>query len=213
MVRTALDHYERLILPLIRNKKTGILCHASSINSEYLHIVDIVFRSEYTELTAIFGPQHGLFGQTQDNMIEWEGYMHPRYEVPVYSLYGQMRKPDRDMLTNIDTMIVDLQDVGSRPYTYVWTLKHCMEACAEYNIPLIVIDRPNPLGGIKRDGALLKREYFTFVGGAEIPLCHGLTIGEIALFMNEEENVNCNLNILKMEGWKRTMRWPDADTA
>lgn len=209
MVRTALDNYERLIRPLIGNKKTGILCHASSINSEFKHIIDIIFHSEYSELTAIFGPQHGLFGQTQDNMIEWEGYMHPRYKVPVYSLYGKTRKPTRDMLANIDTLMVDLQDVGSRPYTYVWTLKHCMEACAENNIPVIVIDRPNPLGGIKRDGALLKREFYTFVGGAEIPLCHGLTIGEIALFMNDKDNINCNLNILKMEDWQRTMKWSE----
>jgi len=209
MVKTALDNHERHIRPLIRNKKVGILCHASSINSEFIHIIDIIFHSGYSELKAIFGPQHGLFGQTQDNMIEWDGYMHPDYEVPVYSLYGKTRKPNREMFANIEILIVDLQDVGSRPYTYVWTLKNCMEACEENNIPLIVIDRSNPLGGIKRDGPLLKKEFYTFVGGAEIPLCHGLTIGEIALFMNEKENINCDLNILKMEGWKRNMKWSE----
>lgn len=209
MVTTGLDNFNRLALPLIRNKKTGVLCHASSTNREFKHIIDLVYHSESSVLEAIFGPQHGLFGQTQDNMIEWEGYTHHSYRVPVFSLYGKTRKPTSEMLANTEILIVDLQDVGTRPYTYVWTLKHCMEACAVKDIPVIVIDRPNPLGGTKRDGALLKKEFYTFVGGAEIPLCHGMTIGEIALFMNEKEDINCSLTIIKMEGWQRAMTWSD----
>ncbi len=209
MVTTGLDNFNRLVLPLIRNKKTGVLCHASSTNREFKHIIDLVYHSESSVLEAIFGPQHGLFGQTQDNMIEWEGYTHHSYRVPVFSLYGKTRKPTSEMLANTEILIVDLQDVGTRPYTYVWTLKHCMEACAVKDIPVIVIDRPNPLGGTKRDGALLKKEFYTFVGGAEIPLCHGMTIGEIALFMNEKEDINCSLTIIKMEGWQRAMTWSD----
>lgn len=209
MVKTGLDNYDRIILPHIRNKKAGILCHASSVSRKLKHIIEIVHQSKHSQLSAIFGPQHGIFGQTQDNMIEWEGYFHKGYGVPVYSLYGKSRKPTMDMLSNIDTMLVDLQDVGTRPYTYAWTLKNCMEACVENNIPVIVVDRPNPLGGIKRDGPVLKRDFYTFVGGAEIPLCHGMTMGELALFINEKENISCSLKIIEMQGWQRKMSWSD----
>ncbi len=207
MVTTGLDNYHRQLLPLLRNKKVAVLCHASSITSKYEHIIDLVFRSELTKLSAIFGPQHGLFGQTQDNMIEWEGYRDPKYKVPVNSLYGHNRKPTDSMLADTEVFLVDLQDVGTRPYTYVWTLKNCMEACASKEIPVIVIDRPNPLGGVKRDGAVLERHYYTFVGGASIPLCHGMTMGELALWINDREDINCSLNIIKMAGWERKMTW------
>ncbi|HCC71623.1 MAG TPA: DUF1343 domain-containing protein [Bacteroidales bacterium] len=209
MVRTGLDNFERQVIPMINKKKTGVLSHASSINREYNHIIDIIHKHEMTTLAAVFGPQHGLFGQTQDNMIEWEGFIHPELEVPVYSLYGKTRIPTVDMLEGIEIFIVDLQDVGTRPYTYVWTMKHCLESCAKKEIPVVLIDRPNPLGGIKRDGAILKRQYYTFVGGAEIPLCHGMTMGEMALWINEKEDINCHLHIIKMEGWKRQMVWED----
>ncbi|MBS0010889.1 MAG: DUF1343 domain-containing protein [Bacteroidales bacterium] len=209
MVTSGLDNYSREIVPLVKNKQIGILCHAPSINRQFEHIIDIVRNSGSSAISAIFGPQHGLFGQTQDNMIEWEGYIHPTYAVPVYSLYGKARKPTDKMLDGMDVLLVDLQDVGARLYTYVWTLKHCMEACATKNIKLILIDRPNPLGGLKRDGTLLKREYYTFVGGAEIPLCHGMTMGEMALWINEKENIKCKLSIIRMKGWERRMLWGD----
>ena len=207
MVTTGLDNYHRQLHPLLKNKKVAVLCHASSISSEYTHITDLVFGSESTMLSAIFGPQHGLFGQTQDNMIEWEGYQDPKYGVPVYSLYGNTRKPTDSMLADSEVFLVDMQDIGARPYTYVWTLKNCMEACAVNGIPVIVIDRPNPLGGIKRDGAVLERHFYTFVGGASIPLCHGMTIGELAIWINDKEDINCRLNVIKMTGWEREMTW------
>ena len=128
----------------LTNKRIGIVCHAASINSKYAHILDAV-RALPCTLAAIFGPQHGIFGQTQDNMIEWEGYTHPVYNVPVYSLYGTRRKPDAKMLRNLDALVIDLQDVGARPYTYIWTIKLCMEACSEQGIPVWILDRPNPL--------------------------------------------------------------------
>ncbi|MDT8401569.1 MAG: DUF1343 domain-containing protein [Bacteroidales bacterium] len=207
MVKTGLDNYQKLVLPLLKNRKVGVLCHASSINSNFEHVVDIVFKSTSVHLSAIFGPQHGLFGQTQDNMIEWEGYRDPKYDAPVYSLYGKTRKPTGKMLADTEILLVDLQDVGTRPYTYVWTLKNCMEACADSGIPVMVIDRPNPLGGIKRDGAVLDTKFYTFVGGASVPLCHGMTIGELALWINDREKIKCRLDIIKMEGWKREMTW------
>ncbi|MGM0665794.1 MAG: exo-beta-N-acetylmuramidase NamZ family protein [Bacteroidota bacterium] len=209
MVKTGLDKYSKRIFPFIRNKKVAVLCHAPSINSSYRHILDIIMESDSVQLSAIYGPQHGLFGQTQDNMIEWEGYTDPKYQVPVYSLYGKTRKPTDRMMADTEVFLVDLQDVGSRPYTYVWTVKNCMEICAEKNIPVVLIDRPNPLGGKKRDGAILSRNYYTFVGGASVPLCHGMTMGELALWMNDKENINCSLSVIKMEGWNRAMTWQD----
>ena len=137
-------------------------------------------------MTAIFGPQHGLFGQTQDNMIEWTGDIHPLYKVPVYSLYGEHRKPTTEMLGNVEALIIDLQDVGARLYTYIWTVKLCMEACSAAGIPVWILDRPNPVGLLPFDGPVLKEEYFTFVGGASIPLCHRMTMGEMALWIKEK---------------------------
>jgi uncharacterized protein YbbC (DUF1343 family) len=138
-------------------------------------------------------------------MIEWTGNLHPYYNVPVFSLYGENRKPTPEMLDNIDALIVDLQDVGARLYTYAWTLKLCMEACSEAGIPVWVLDRPNPVAGLCYDGPVLKEEYFTFVGGASIPLCHRMTLGEIALWLKEKYIASCDLNIVKMEGWNRSM--------
>ncbi len=209
MVITGLDTFNKDVFPSVSGKRVGIVCHSPSTDRAFNHITELIFNCDDTLLSAIFGPQHGIFGQTQDNMIEWESYNHPVYSVPVYSLYGRTRKPGADMLKDTDILIVDLQDVGTRPYTYAWTLKKCMEAGSELNIPILIIDRPNPLGGIKRDGALLKRDYYTFVGGAEIPLCHGMTMGEIALWINDKENINCKLSIVRMKGWNRNMKWTD----
>lgn len=209
MVKTGLDNFEKEIHPHIRDKRTGVVCHAPSISRSYEHIADLIHNCPSTGLSAIFGPQHGLSGQTQDNMIEWEGYLHPDHSVPVYSLYGKARKPGPGMLAGTDILVFDLQDIGTRPYTYAWTLKHCMEACSENNIPLIIIDRPNPVGGVKREGPVLKKEFYTFVGGAGIPLCHGMTMGEIALWLRDKENINCRLEVIKMQGWQRAMLWTD----
>lgn len=209
MVHTALDSFDKRVLPFLDGKNTSVVCHSSSIDSHYNHIIDILHHHPSVNLKSVFGPQHGLFGQTQDNMIEWEGYTHPEYRVPVYSLYGKHRRPTNDMLEDTGVLIIDLQDVGCRPYTYAWTMKNCMAACADLNISVLVIDRPNPLGGIKRDGNILKKPYYTFVGGAEIPLCHGMTIGEIAEWINDREEINCDLEVLRMDGWQRTMTWND----
>ena len=116
-------------------------------------------------------------------MIEWQSEKHPVYNIPLFSLYGEHRKPTPQMLEEIDVLLVDLQDVGARIYTYIWTVKLCMEACSEAGIPVWILDRPNPAGCLPFDGPVLKKEYFTFVGGASIPLCHRMTIGEMALMV------------------------------
>jgi len=192
----------------LAGKRVGVVCHAASVDSSYRHIIDILANSGKCKLSAIFGPQHGLFGQTQDNMIEWEGgSAHPVYGVPVYSLYGQHRKPAAGMLDGLDALIFDVQDVGARPYTYVWTLKHCMEACAERGIPVWVLDRPNPIGLVEVDGPMLSEGFFSFVGGASIPLCHRMTMGEMALLIKKLYVKDADVNVVWMDGWRRGSLW------
>jgi uncharacterized protein YbbC (DUF1343 family) len=189
----------------LKGKRIGILCHAPSITKNYLHITEIFFHRNDCRLSAIFGPQHGLFGQTQDNMIEWTDHMHLSYNIPIFSLYGKNRKPTSEMLKDLDALVVDLQDVGTRVYTYIWTMKLCMEACAETGIPIWILDRPNPIGKLPFDGPVLKKEFFTFIGGASIPLCHRMTTGEIAKWIKDKYYKNCDLNVIWMKGWKRSL--------
>ena len=187
----------------LRGKKAGILCHASSITSDFRYITEVFGSESGCRIAALFGPQHGISGQTQDNMIEWEGRTDPVLGIPVYSLYGEHRKPTPTMLNGLDVMVVDLQDVGARLYTYIWTVKLCMEACAEAGIPLYILDRPNPIGRVQADGPVLREEFFTFVGGASIPLCHRMTIGEMAVWIREKHIPRCELHVIRAEGWKR----------
>lgn len=209
IVKTGLEKFAHSVPHQLRKKRLGLLCHAPSITCDFIHIIDFIKNSDQCKLGAIFGPQHGLFGQTQDNMIEWEGYDDNELKVPVFSLYGTHRKPTADMLSYIDALIVDIQDAGARLYTYIWTVKHCMEACSEAGIPVWILDRPNPVGLLGCDGPLLKEEYFTFVGGASIPLCHSMTSGEMALWIREKHVPRCDLNVISMDGWSRRSLYSD----
>ncbi|HON11399.1 MAG TPA: DUF1343 domain-containing protein [Chitinispirillaceae bacterium] len=209
MVKFGLDVFVKEIPSSLKGKRIGLVCHAASVMSDYTHAIDALLRHPDCTLGAVFGPQHGLFGQTQDNMIEWEGGEDPVLGIPVYSLYGRVRKPASRMLDGIDALVFDIQDVGARPYTYVWTLKLCMEACQEKGISLWVLDRPNPIGCIGVDGPMLLPENFTFVGGARIPLCHRLTMGEMALLLQKEYFPSLGLNVVWMENWWRNSFWPE----
>jgi uncharacterized protein YbbC (DUF1343 family) len=203
MVKTGLEIVAEKLPKELKGKQLGILCHAPSITKDFRHISDIFSDRNDCSLAAIFGPQHGLFGQTQDNMIEWNGHLDPKFKIPVYSLYGEHRKPSSEMLKGLDAFVIDLQDVGARLYTYIWTVKLCMEACAEAGIPVWILDRPNPIGKLPFDGPVLKEEFFTFVGGACIPLCHRMTLGEMAIWIKEKYIISCDLRIVWMENWKR----------
>lgn len=207
MTQFGLDCFIRNYPHALKGKRIGVICHAASITSTYSSIIDVLSKHPDCKLNAIFGPQHGIYGQTQDNMIEWEGSIDPVLGIPVYSLYGQVRKPKPEMLEGIDALVFDIQDVGARPYTYIWTLKLCMEACSEKNIPVWVLDRPNPIGCVPLDGPMLYPEYFSFVGGAEIPLCHRLTMGEMATILQKKYFPTCDLNVVWMEGWWRNSIW------
>jgi len=203
MVLTGLEQINRKLPPKLKGKRLGILCHTASITRDFTHITRLFQNRKDCTLSAVFGPQHGLYGQTQDNMIEWEGETDPVLRVPVYSLYGEHRKPSTAMLAGIDALLIDLQDVGARLYTYIWTVKLCIEACCEKGIPVWILDRPNPIGKLPFDGPVLKKEFFTFVGGAEIPLCHRMTIVEMALWIKDKYYPSADLNIVWMKGWHR----------
>ncbi len=209
MVITGLETISDNFPSSLKGKKIGILCHAPSVTRDFTHIAELFFSRNDCRLAALFGPQHGIHGQTQDNMIEWGSRQHPYYNIPLFSLYGEHRKPTADMLSDIDALIIDLQDVGARLYTYIWTVKLCIEACSESGIPIWLLDRPNPIAGLSCDGPVLKEEYFTFVGGASIPLCHRMTIGEMALWIKEKYYSKCDLNIVWMKNWKRSSMYSD----
>jgi uncharacterized protein YbbC (DUF1343 family) len=209
MVITGLEALLERFPSELSGRRAGILCHAPSITRKFAHITEIFYHSADCRLAAIFGPQHGIHGQTQDNMIEWQSEIHPVYNIPIFSLYGEHRKPTPHMLEGIDFFLVDLQDVGTRIYTYIWTLKLCIEACSEAGIPVWILDRPNPAGALPFDGPVLKKEYFTFVGGASIPLCHRMTTGEIAVLLKEEYYPDARLNIIWMKNWRRNLSYRD----
>lgn len=204
MVITGLESILNDFPARLRNKRIGILCHAPSITSDFRHISEIFYKRTDCRLSALFGPQHGMHGQTQDNMIEWQSEKHPVYNLPLFSLYGRDRKPTPEMLEVIDVLIIDLQDAGARLYTYIWTVKLCMEACGEAGIPVILLDRPNPIGKLGFDGPVLKEEFFTFVGGASIPLCHRMTMGEMALWIKSKYCPACDLSVVRMKNWNRS---------
>lgn len=209
MVITGLESLLNKFPSELKGKNIGILCHASSISGNYQHISEIFYKRNDCKLVALFGPQHGIHGQTQDNMIEWQSQKHPIFDIPLYSLYGTQRKPTPEMLKGIDILLIDLQDVGARLYTYIWTVKLCMEACSEVGIPVWVLDRPNPVASLPFDGPVLKKEFFTFVGGASIPLCHRMTIGEMALWIKENYYPDCILKVEWMKNWKRHSLFSD----
>ncbi len=155
-------------------------------------------------LTALFGPQHGFLGQTQDNMIEWTGYRDRLLGVPVFSLYGKTRTPTAAMLESIDVLAVDLQDVGARYYTFIWTLDLCMDALAKAGKALVVLDRPNPIGGIHAEGPVLEEGWASFVGRRRLPVRHAMTMGEVAGYLRDTFHPDLQMFVIGMNGWKRS---------
>jgi len=187
----------------------GYLCHPASIDSKYMHGIQVLQNCFQSRLTKVFSPQHGFSAEAQDNMVETDHFFHPYFKLPVYSLYSETRKPSHDMLAGLDCVIIDLQDVGTRIYTYIYTMTLMMEACAENGIEVVVLDRPNPINGVNIEGNILDLNYQSFIGRHPLPMRHGLTIGEVALMAQKYWGVDCNLRIIKMEGWQRVMNFVD----
>ncbi len=206
MVRTGLDRvFESPVMKFIEGSRVGLIANPATVDSDFRHAVDKFAERGEFELAALFGPQHGIRGETQDNMIEWEGYSDPALNIPVYSLYGEHRKPTQEMLDGLDIVVFDVQDVGTRIYTFIWTMALAMQACAEARIPFVVLDRPNPIGGEWVEGNVLDSRFASFVGLYPIPMRHGLTIAELAMMFNAEFGIKCDLQIVAMEGWRREM--------
>ncbi len=194
-------------LDLIRGARIGAVVHPASVLPDLRHTADALYGAD-CRLVSLFGPQHGARGEKQDNMIESEFYCDPDTELPVHSLYGRIRRPTEEMLNDIDVLIYDLQDAGTRVYTFIYTMAYCMEACATLDKPMIVLDRPNPVNGVQIEGNLLDPEYSSFVGLYPIPMRHGMTTGELALMFNSEFGIHCELTVVEMENWRRDY-WHD----
>jgi uncharacterized protein YbbC (DUF1343 family) len=208
MVRTGCDLLRAGGFELPGGAAVGLLANQASVSSSLEHVSTVIMESD-ARLECIFGPQHGPFGVTQANMVEWEGYADPRLGIPVYSLYGETRVPSPAMLAGLDLVVIDLQDVGARPYTYIWTAVLMMRACAASGIRVAVLDRPNPLGGLAVEGPVLEKGFESFVGLWPLAMRHGMTTGEILAAINGSAAVPCSLEIIKMVGWKREMLFGD----
>jgi len=187
------------------------LCHSASIDSNFNTGVELLQKIFGKRLIKLFGPQHGFVTDVQDNMVETSHYIHPYFNIPVYSLYSETRSPTDEMLEGIDTFIVDLQDVGTRVYTYISTLSLLMEKCIGKNIKIVVLDRPNPIGGNRIEGCILQEGFESFVGRYPIPQRHSLTMGEIGLYGKKILKTDCHLEVIPMLNWKREMFWRDTN--
>ncbi|MFC2947296.1 exo-beta-N-acetylmuramidase NamZ family protein [Virgibacillus sediminis] len=189
---------------LLDGKRVGLITNPTGVDQDLNSIVDLLHNDPDVELTALYGPEHGVRGSAQAGEYV-EFYIDEETGLPVYSLYGQTRKPTADMLDNVDVLLFDIQDVGTRFYTYIYTMAYAMEAAEENGKEFIVLDRPNPLGGQKVEGPVLEEEYASFVGNYPIPLRHGMTVGELAKLFNDEFKIGADLTVVEMSGWKRNM--------
>ncbi len=199
----------------LRGQKVGLLTHPAGVNADGVSSIQILHQSEAVNLVALFGPEHGIYGNEKAN-DPIDNQIDPKTGLPVYSLYGKYRTPTDAMLSGIDIMVIDLQDIGVRSYTYVSCLRLTLEACFRNDVEVVVLDRPNPLGGIKVDGPPMDKDLRSYVGAFQVPYVHGLTIGEIAriakrtsgwLDLPESVRNKGKLSIIPMKGWKRSMTW------
>jgi uncharacterized protein YbbC (DUF1343 family) len=188
-------------------KRVGVLANPASVDRSFRHIVDHLSHSNRYKLAAIFGPQHGYRSDLQDNMIETPHARDRRRNMPIFSLYSETREPTKEMLDLIDVLVIDIQDIGARIYTFIYTMANCMRAAARHGLPVIVCDRPNPIGGLKVEGPTLEPGYESFVGQYRMPMRHGMTTGELARLFNEHFRIGAALEVVSMQGWSRDMYW------
>ncbi|MGA3852997.1 exo-beta-N-acetylmuramidase NamZ family protein [Bacillus pumilus] len=207
-VKTGIETLLSGNLSWLKGKRVGLITNPTGIDANMKSSVDLLFEHPNIKLTALYGPEHGVRGDAQAGEGV-ESYTDEKTGLPVYSLYGKTRKPTPDMLKNVDVLLFDIQDVGTRYYTYIYTMAYAMEAAKENNIPFVVLDRPNPIGGLKVEGPVLEPEHASFVGLYPIPLRHGMTTGELATFFNKEFHINADVTVIKMKNWKRSMTFDD----
>ncbi len=187
---------------LIDGKKVGLITNQTGVDSKGVSFIDNLLATNRVQLIALFAPEHGLDGKAKAG-AQISSYIHPLYGIPVYSLYGQTRMPTEDMLFLLEVLLFDIQDIGARTYTYMSTLQYCMAAAKKYNKSIIVLDRPNPLGGLIVEGPVLEENFQSFVGVDNLPMAHGMTVGELAQFYNRK--IGANLTVIPMEGYYRSM--------
>jgi len=211
---TGLDVLVRDDFKRLQGKSIGLVCNQASVTQDYRHILEVLLpfnRAGMLNLRAVFGPQHGLFGHTQDNMIEWESGDAGRWEVPVHSLYGEHREPTQEMLDGVELLVIDLQEVGARYYTFIWTAALCIKACGELGIPVLILDRPNPIGGIQVEGTVLDPQFASFVGLYPLPTRHGLTLAEIGAYLQSRFFPKADVSSVLMKGWSRERYLDETD--
>ena len=189
-------------------RRVALLANSASVDSEFRYAWDRLAAVPGMELVSIWSPQHGLFGQQQANMIESPHTYHPTLKIPIYSLYSETREPTEEMLNGIDLLLIDLQDVGTRVYTFAWTILACLHVAARKGIEVWILDRPNPIGGTIVEGALLEKPYKSFVGMESIPMRHGLTLGELATYCKTQASIDVDLQIIRVQSWERA-QWFD----
>ena len=203
---------ERLLAsPRLNGLRVGVLANPASVDHSYTHIVDQLSRSTKCTLTAIFGPQHGYQSNLQDNMIETPHAKDKRRDIPIFSLYSETREPTPEMLSLVDVLVIDLQDVGARIYTFIYTMANCLRAAARAGIPVIVCDRPNPIGGSEIEGMTLEPGHESFVGQFRMPMRHGMTVAELARLFNVHHGIGAELEVVPMQGWSREMYFDATD--
>lgn len=227
-VRSGLEVLARARPRWLRGRRVGLLMHPASISSRLVPAREIISSICGSQLKALFGPQHGFAGEKQDNMIESAHAFDAELNIPVYSLYSETRSPTPAMLSDIDLLLIDLQDVGTRVYTFAWTAALVLEACAAAGREVVILDRPNPLGGLGVEGNLIRPGFTSFVGLSPVPMRHGLTLGELAALVNAREGGSgggrlsprrdgigrrcpgrCDLTVVPMSGWRRRMLFGD----
>ncbi|MCT4603137.1 MAG: DUF1343 domain-containing protein [Marinifilum sp.] len=211
-VETGIDVLQKSNYELLNGKTVGVITNPTGVNKDLVSTIDLLYQAKNVSVKALFSPEHGIRGDHAAG-AKVGTYVDKKTKLTVYSLYGTNKKPNAEMLKGLDALIYDIQDIGVRSYTYISTMGLAMEACAENNLELIILDRPNPIGGYKIEGGLVEPDYISFVSQFPIPYVYGLTCGELAYFLNEEGLLNngkkCKLSIVKMKGWQRNMLFTD----
>lgn len=210
-IRLGLEKLLEEIPASIKGTRVGLICNQASVDHGYRHAADLMHEHAGIDVRALFGPQHGIRGDVQDNMIETGHGVDRKTGLPVHSLYSETREPTDAMLEDVDVLIFDMQDVGCRIYTFIYTLANCMRAARPLGKRVVVCDRPNPINGLSMAGNILEREYASFVGQFPLPTRHGMTVGELARLFNEHFKIGCDLEVIAMGGWKREFWHDDTD--
>ncbi len=208
-VKLGIDVLQESNYEAVRGKRIGLVAHPASVDSRFVSTVRLLHFSKVCDLVVLFGPEHGVFGDVYagDKIVD---RTDPRTGLPAYSLYGVNRKPTKAMLEGLDALVFDLQDIGARSYTYVSTMRACLEACAEEGIEFIVLDRPNPLGGDRIEGGMVEEGFESFISNIPVPYVHGMTMGELAMLVRDTYAPGYDkLKVVKMQGWQRYMTWED----